>query len=150
MSFPFTNLLLLMFLTSSSFFITPAHSKMGRLGISPNILKNAPKKTTQKNDESDIKFFYFNQTLDHFTFTPKSYMTFQQRYAIDAKHWAGVKVNAPILAFLGLEASLETDLAAFGFLSDNAPHFKALKVYIEVCVSIYSCAVLSICCSVCM
>ncbi|CAE6115466.1 unnamed protein product [Arabidopsis arenosa] len=58
-------------------------------------------------------------------------MTFQQRYAIDAKHWAGAKANAPILAFLGLEASLETDLAAFGFLSDNAPHFKALKVYIE-------------------
>lgn len=137
MSFPFTIRLLLIFSTSTSYFISPAHSKIARLGISPYLLKNAPNRPTQKTGESDLKFFYFNQTLDHFTYTPKSYMTFQQRYAIDSKHWAGAKANAPILAFLGLESSLETDMSAFGFLSENAPHFKALNVYIEVCVFLY-------------
>ncbi|XP_010493391.1 PREDICTED: lysosomal Pro-X carboxypeptidase-like [Camelina sativa] len=131
MSLPFTIFLLFIFSTSSSYFICPAHSKIARLGISPNLLKNAPDRPTQKIAESDLKFFYFNQTLDHFTFTPESYLTFQQRYAIDSKHWAGAKANAPILAFLGLESSLETDMSAFGFLRDNAPHFKALCVYIE-------------------
>ncbi|EOA20471.1 hypothetical protein CARUB_v10000783mg [Capsella rubella] len=132
MSFPFTILLILIISTSSSYFISPVHSKIARLGVSPILLKNAPGDgPTQKNAESDLKFFYFNQTLDHFTFTPESYMTFQQRYAVDAKHWAGAKVNAPILVFLGMESSLETDMSAYGFLRDNAPHFKALNVYIE-------------------
>ncbi|KAL0729490.1 hypothetical protein Bca4012_025583 [Brassica carinata] len=129
MSLPFATLLLLIFSTSSSYFISLAHSKIPRLGISPNMLKNAPDAPTQKLNHSDLKMFYFNQNLDHFTFTPKSYMTFQQRYAIDSKHWAGA--NAPILAFLGEESSLDSDLSAIGFLRDNGPRFKALLVYIE-------------------
>ncbi|XP_010497694.1 PREDICTED: lysosomal Pro-X carboxypeptidase-like, partial [Camelina sativa] len=58
-------------------------------------------------------------------------MTFQQRYAIDSTHWGGAKANAPILAFLGEESSLDSDLSAVGFLRDNGPRFKALLVYIE-------------------
>ena len=61
-------------------------------------------------------------------------MTFQQRYAIDSTHWGGAKANAPILAFLGEESSLDSDLAAIGFLRDNGPRLNALLVYIEVCV----------------
>ncbi|CAG7892126.1 unnamed protein product, partial [Brassica rapa] len=113
------------------FFITLAHCKIPRLGISPKMLKNEPDSPTQKLNDPDLKMFYFNQNLDHFTFTPKSYMTFQQRYAIDSKHWAGAKDNAPILAFLGEESSLDSDLSAIGFLRDNGPRLKALLVYIE-------------------
>ncbi|KAG5408898.1 hypothetical protein IGI04_005217 [Brassica rapa subsp. trilocularis] len=102
-----------------------------RLGISPKMLKNEPDAPTQKLNDPDLKMFYFNQNLDHFTFTPKSYMTFQQRYAIDSKHWAGAKDNAPILAFLGEESSLDSDLSAIDFLRDNGPRLKALLVYIE-------------------
>ncbi|XP_010493394.1 PREDICTED: lysosomal Pro-X carboxypeptidase isoform X1 [Camelina sativa] len=131
MSLPFTLLLLLIFSTSPSYFISLAHSKVARLAISPTTLKIAPDGSTQKVDASDLKMFYFNQTLDHFTFTPKSYMTFQQRYAIDSTHWGGAKANAPILAFLGEESSLDSDLSAVGFLRDNGPRFKALLVYIE-------------------
>lgn len=137
MSLPFTILLLLIFSTSSSYFISLAHSKIARLGLFPNTLKNAPDGPTQKIDDSNLKIFYFNQNLDHFTYTPESYTTFQQRYAIDSTHWAGAKANAPILAFFGEESSLDSDLSAIGFLRDNAPRFKALLVYIEVCVSIY-------------
>ncbi|KFK27606.1 hypothetical protein AALP_AA8G405500 [Arabis alpina] len=128
MSLPFTILLLLLFSTSSPYFISLAHSKIARLGISPKTLKNEP---TQKVNESDLEMFYFNQNLDHFTYTAKSYTTFQQRYAIDSKHWAGSKANAPILAFLGEETSLDSDLSTIGFLRDNALRFKSLLVYIE-------------------
>ncbi|KAG7556139.1 Peptidase S28 [Arabidopsis suecica] len=131
MSLPHTILLLLIFSTSSSYFISFAHSKIARLGISSKTLKNASDGSTQNVDESDLKMYYFNQTLDHFTFTPKSYMTFQQRYAIDSTHWGGAKANAPILAFLGEESSLDSDLAGIGFLHDNGPRLKALLVYIE-------------------
>ncbi|KAL1213377.1 putative serine protease EDA2 [Cardamine amara subsp. amara] len=131
MSLPFTILLLLIFSTSPSYFISLAHSKIARLGISPRTLKNAPDGSIQKVDESDLKIFYFNQTLDHFTFTPNSYMTFQQRYAIDSKYWAGAKANTPILAFLGEESSLDSDLSGISFLRDNGPRLKALLVYIE-------------------
>ncbi|CAH2072128.1 unnamed protein product [Thlaspi arvense] len=131
MSLPFTILLLLIFSTTSSNFISFAQSKIARLGSSPTKLKNAPAAPTQIVDESDLQMFYFKQNLDHFTFTPKSYMTFQQRYAIDSKHWAGAKANAPILAFLGEESSLDSDLSAIGFLRDNSPRLKALLIYIE-------------------
>ncbi|ESQ50150.1 hypothetical protein EUTSA_v10002179mg, partial [Eutrema salsugineum] len=127
----FAILVLLVFSTSSSYSISLAHSKIPRFGFSPTQLKNAHDALTQKVDKSDHEIFYFNQDLDHFTFTPKSYMTFQQRYAIDFKHWAGAKANAPILAFLGEEASLDHDLAVVGFLGDNGPRLKALLVYIE-------------------
>lgn len=150
MSLPFPILLLLIFSTSSSFFITLAHCKIPRLGISPKMLTNEPDAPTQKLNDPDLKMFYFNQNLDHFTFTPKSYMTFQQRYAIDSKHWAGAKDNAPILAFLGEESSLDSDLSAIGFLRDNGPRLKALLVYIEVCMAIKNCAVRYIFKIVCM
>ncbi|OAO91012.1 hypothetical protein AXX17_AT5G22340 [Arabidopsis thaliana] len=131
MSLPYTILILFIFSTSSSYLIPLAHSKIARLGISSKTLKNEPDGSTQKVDESDLKMYYFNQTLDHFTFTPESYMTFQQRYAIDSTHWGGAKANAPILAFLGEESSLDSDLAAIGFLRDNGPRLNALLVYIE-------------------
>lgn len=137
MSLPYTILLLLISSTSSSYFLSFAHSKIARLGIFSKTLKNAPDGSTQKVDKPDLEMNYFNQTLDHFTFTPKSYMTFQQRYAINSSHWGGAKANAPILAFLGEESSLDSDLSGIGFLRDNGPHFKALLVYIEVCVYVF-------------
>ncbi|CDP14439.1 unnamed protein product [Coffea canephora] len=39
--------------------------------------------------------------------------------------------NSSILAYLGAEAPLAEDLESIGFLTDNAPWFKALLVYIE-------------------
>ncbi|CAH2072127.1 unnamed protein product [Thlaspi arvense] len=125
---PFTIPLLLVFSILSPCFISHTHSKVARLGISPTA---RPTKKVDASGDSDLKMLYYNQNLDHFTFTPESYKTFQQRYVIDSKHWAGAKANAPILAFLGEESSLETDLASVGFFNDNGPRLKALLVYIE-------------------
>ncbi|EOA19576.1 hypothetical protein CARUB_v10002667mg [Capsella rubella] len=58
-------------------------------------------------------------------------MRFRQRYAVNSKYWEGGKSNAPILAYLGAESSMDGDLGNIGFIEDNAPHFKALIVYIE-------------------
>ncbi|KAF8098883.1 hypothetical protein N665_0256s0014 [Sinapis alba] len=128
MSLPFTILLALVFSILSPCFVSLTHSKVARLGISP---ATRPTETVDASDNSDLKFFYYDQNLDHFTFTPESYQTFQQRYIINAKHWAGSKANAPILAFLGEEASIEADLYDVGFFQDSGPRLKALLVYIE-------------------
>lgn len=135
MSLPFTILLPLVFSILSPYFVSLTHSKVARLGISPT---TRPTKKVDASADSDHEFFYYNQNLDHFTFTPESYKTFQQRYAIDSKHWAGAKANAPILAFLGEESSLESDLSGVGFFQDNGPRLKALLVYIEVYMCLYT------------
>lgn len=83
---------------------------------------------------SSLKTFYYNQTLDHFNFQPGSFATFPQRYMIDSTYWGGADKNAPVFVYLGNEMSLEGTLAYLGFLSDNAPRFKALTIYIEVCI----------------
>ncbi|KAJ0238801.1 Serine carboxypeptidase S28 family protein [Hirschfeldia incana] len=128
MSLPFTILLPFFFSILSPHFVSLTHSKVARLGISST---TRPAETVDvSSSNSDLKFLYYDQSLDHFTFTPESYQTFQQRYVINAKHWAGSKANAPILAFLGEEASIESDLYV-GFFQDNGPRLKALLVYIE-------------------
>ncbi|CAN6840772.1 unnamed protein product [Brassica oleracea var. botrytis] len=134
MYLPFTILLPFVFTILSPYFVSLTHSKVARLGISTT---TRPTETVFASaDNSDLNFFYYHQNLDHSTFTPKSYQTFRQRYVINAKHWAGSKANAPILAFLGEEASIESDLYV-SFFQDNGPRLKALLVYVEVCHRYY-------------
>ncbi|KAI3933305.1 hypothetical protein MKW98_006664 [Papaver atlanticum] len=79
----------------------------------------------------DYKEFFYTQTLDHFNYRPESYETFQQKYVINFKYWGGATVSAPIFVSSGAEASIDGDVAGIGFLSDSAPQFKALIVFIE-------------------
>ena len=83
-------------------------------------------------DPKDLQTFYYNQTLDHFNFRPDSFNTFQQRYLINSKHWGGSNISAPILAYLGAEEAIDVDIPIIGFLPENAIHFQALQIYIEV------------------
>ncbi|KAF7123486.1 hypothetical protein RHSIM_Rhsim12G0167100 [Rhododendron simsii] len=78
-----------------------------------------------------METFFYNQTLDHFNYRPESYATFKQKYVINSKYWGGAKESAPIFVYFGDEQPLDVQLGAVGFLSENAPHFKALQVYIE-------------------
>lgn len=80
----------------------------------------------------DFKAYFYTQTLDHYSYTPQSYATFRQRYVVDSKYWGGPHSNSPIFAYLGAEEPIDDDLAFIGFLTDVAPHFKSLSVYIEV------------------
>lgn len=86
----------------------------------------------------DFQTFFYTQTLDHFNYKPESYATFQQRYVVNFKYWAGANSNAPIFVYLGAEAPLDGDLEIIGFLPENALRFKSLLVYIEVDLSHFS------------
>ncbi|XP_031127438.1 lysosomal Pro-X carboxypeptidase-like [Ipomoea triloba] len=87
-------------------------------------------KTTDNNNQLyDTK--YFTQILDHFTFTPQSYQTFQQRYLINDTYWGGAKKKAPIFVYMGGEADVELSAQNTGFMFDYAPNFNALLVFIE-------------------
>ncbi|XP_030457093.1 uncharacterized protein LOC115677983 [Syzygium oleosum] len=79
----------------------------------------------------DFQTFFFNQTLDHFSYRPESYTLFKQRYAISFKYWGGANASAPIFVYLGAEAPIDDNIGAIGFLTDNAAQFGALLVYIE-------------------
>ncbi|XP_019150367.1 PREDICTED: lysosomal Pro-X carboxypeptidase-like [Ipomoea nil] len=80
---------------------------------------------------SHFRTFYYRQTLDHFNYGPQSYATFKQRYIVSSKYWGGAQSNSPIFAWLGAESPIDDDPKYIGFLTDNAPRFKALLVYIE-------------------
>ncbi|GLU19277.1 hypothetical protein SLE2022_355380 [Rubroshorea leprosula] len=77
----------------------------------------------------ECQTFYYNQTLDHFNYRPESYTKFQQRYVMNFQYWGGP--NAPILAYLGAESSIDSELTVVGFVNDTAPQLKALQVFIE-------------------
>lgn len=84
------------------------------------------------SESKDYKTFLYTQPLDHFNYRPDSYKTFQQRYLINFKYWDGANTSAPIFVLFGGEESIDYDRDINGFLPENAPHFKALLVYIEV------------------
>lgn len=87
----------------------------------------------QKENSKSFTTYFYDQTLDHFNYNPQSYTTFKQRYDLNSKHWGGPRTNAPIFAFLGAEAALGRH-PRVGFMTENAPRFRALQVYIEVYV----------------
>ncbi|KAG7551575.1 Alpha/Beta hydrolase fold [Arabidopsis thaliana x Arabidopsis arenosa] len=128
---PLPSIILLLLVIFST--ISCTHSKEARLSVFPKKLRYTfdGEKLHDNFADLGIKIFFFEQTLDHFTYTPGSYKKFRQRYAVNSKYWEGGKSNAPILAYLGAESSMDSELSVLGFLKDNAPHFKALMVYIE-------------------
>nr|GMC90387.1 lysosomal Pro-X carboxypeptidase-like [Ipomoea batatas] len=88
-------------------------------------------KTTDDNNNQLYDTKYFTQIVDHFTFTPQSYHTFQQRYLINDTYWGGAKKMAPIFVYMGGEADIELSAQNTGFMFDYAPNFNALLVFIE-------------------
>ncbi|OMO90296.1 ATPase assembly factor ATP10, mitochondria [Corchorus olitorius] len=106
--------------------------KIPRLGALRRKVGSEPETTsTSSSVSNDFETFFYNQTLDHFNYRPESYTTFPQRYVVNSKYWGGSKTSSPILVYFGAEESLDFDLAGIGFLTDNAPRFKALLLYIE-------------------
>ncbi|KAL1345520.1 hypothetical protein HN51_019248 [Arachis hypogaea] len=97
----------------------------------PRLSPIAEWEKTTADDYSDVKTFYYNQTLDHFNYNPQSYQIFQQRYLINFRYWGGANSNAPIFALLGAEEPIDSSPRVIGFLTDNAASFSALILYIE-------------------
>jgi lysosomal Pro-X carboxypeptidase len=85
---------------------------------------------------------YFPQELDHFTFTPNSSMTFNQKYLLNdtflrrpgGDGGAGTKQQqaGPLFVYTGNEGDIEWFATNTGFMFDVAPKFSALLVFIEV------------------
>lgn len=86
---------------------------------------------TQSNSKP-YKEKFFTQILDHFNYNPQSYNTFQQRYLINHTFWGGAKNNSPIFVYTGNEGDIEWFAQNTGFMFENAPHFRALVIFIEV------------------
>nr|GMD27264.1 lysosomal Pro-X carboxypeptidase-like [Ipomoea batatas] len=129
-------LFLLILFSKTSFSLTP--HKIPRLNpFYRSILRrqyrssSSSDRTTSATSDTQFKTYYYNQTLDHFNYGPQSYATFKHRYIINSNFWGGAQSNSPIFAWLGAESSIDSDPLGIGFLTDNAPRFKALLVYIE-------------------
>ncbi|KAF9597311.1 hypothetical protein IFM89_017095 [Coptis chinensis] len=117
---------LLMFLVSCVYAtITP---RLGVVERTPTKNLNAKLARASKGR---LKTFYYAQTLDHFNYRPDSYTTFQQRYMMNSKHWAGANTSSPILVYFGAEAPIDNDVENVGFLNSYAPELNALIVFIE-------------------
>ncbi|XP_010254366.1 PREDICTED: lysosomal Pro-X carboxypeptidase-like isoform X1 [Nelumbo nucifera] len=79
----------------------------------------------------DFNTYFYTQKLDHFNYRAESQATFQQKYVINSKFWGGANSSAPIFVYLGANAPLDDQIRRIGFMTDNAPQFNALLVYIE-------------------
>jgi len=111
-------------------------------GLSP-FLSHGQRRTLARNRESlvnddgldlssaEYETHYYTQVLDHFTFRPEGYRTFQQRYLVYSKHWGGPQGQFPIFVYMGAESSIVNGFNFCGFMMEKAPHFRALLVYIE-------------------
>ena len=126
-------LILILFTASSS---AKKFTKIPRLSpTDERLFLHDPETLSEISDSDDVETFFYNQTLDHFNYRPESYSTFRQRYFVISKYWGGR--NSPILAYFGAEGPLDSNISnRIGFLTDNAPQFKALLVYIEVYVDV--------------
>ncbi|KAK4358642.1 hypothetical protein RND71_020871 [Anisodus tanguticus] len=125
-------LLLLLFIFTKTSISSKPH-KIPRLTPLPKNIIQDPNTITSSSSNLPKEFetYYYNQTLDHFNYGPKSYSIFKQRYIINSKYWGGSNSSSPIFAYLGAEAPIDGDILGIGFLTDFAPRFKALLVYME-------------------
>ncbi|XP_031128117.1 lysosomal Pro-X carboxypeptidase-like isoform X1 [Ipomoea triloba] len=121
-----TRILFLFFYFAFSFAKTTPTFPFSTIINTPNGLS-----ASAKTDHKLYDTKYFTQILDHFTFTPQSYHTFQQRYLINDRYWGGAKNMAPIFVYMGNEGDIEWFAQNTGFMFDIAPHFNALLVFIE-------------------
>jgi len=84
----------------------------------------------QRANSSDYRYetAWFNQTLDHFTFTTN--VTFPQKYLYNDTWW-DKETPGPIFFYTGNEGIIEAFAENSGFMWDIAPKFNALLVFAE-------------------
>ncbi|KAG1358947.1 lysosomal Pro-X carboxypeptidase [Cocos nucifera] len=87
---------------------------------------------TVKDPKLPFTTHFFPQQLDHFTFQPKAYKVFYQKYLMNSTYWdQGPNHTAPIFVYTGNEGNIEWFAENTGFMLDIAPKFHALLVFIE-------------------
>lgn len=127
-----SSLLLLLLLL----FLSPLASAASVGSSFPAGIFHSSLKKSGKNLKPKIPYetHYFPQNLDHFTFLPKSYNIFTQKYLINRQFW---RKGAPIFVYTGNEGDIDWFAANTGFLLDIAPKFHALLVFIEVVLILF-------------
>ena len=88
--------------------------------------------TSQNSSRSLWSEFYFTQNIDHFSFSPGSYRTFQQKYILWDEDWSGADAHGPIFVYCGNEGPVEWFANNAWFIREIAPSFGALVVAVEV------------------
>ncbi|XWS70374.1 hypothetical protein CRYUN_Cryun03dG0042700 [Craigia yunnanensis] len=111
----------LFFITFSATLTTPANSLPAFFPRAA--YRSLIKQVKTSKSKIPFKTHYFPQTLDHFTFQPKSSKIFYQKYLINSHYW---HKGAPIFVYTGNEGDIEWFAANTGFMLDIAPKFKAL------------------------
>ncbi|PKI38943.1 hypothetical protein CRG98_040651 [Punica granatum] len=117
-------LLLFLFTISSSHSLPRSYSLLKQT----HSHHHTHKKSSNLDQGLHFKTHYFPQVIDHFSFLPRSYKTFNQKYLINAEYWDR---DSPIFVYTGNEGDIEWFAANTGFLLDIAPKFRALVVFIE-------------------
>jgi len=82
---------------------------------------------TKTNTTRVYTTHWYNQTLDHFTFTTKT--KFRQKYLVNDTYWD--RNGGPIFFYTGNEGDIEAFAENSGFMWDIAPEFRALLVFAE-------------------
>ncbi|KAK1288777.1 putative serine protease EDA2 [Acorus calamus] len=111
--------------TTTSSKLPPLHTYFPRSASDASLFHTQ----VPKGPKINYTTHYFTQTLDHFTYTPKSYKTFQQKYLLNSNHWDSL--SGPVFVYTGNEGDIEWFAYNTGFMFDVAPQFKALLVFIE-------------------
>lgn len=126
---PFLLLLLVFTIASASTTTTTTTTNTKSIPIYfPRATHQSLLTKPQPKSKIPFKTHFFPQILDHFTFQPKSYKIFYQKYLSNDHYW---KKGGPIFVYTGNEGDIEWFAANTGFLLDIAPKFQALLIFIE-------------------
>ena len=125
------SLLLLLLLFTAISVSAAMHPSTRRLGVVGKLVES----DFEVELPPEFVTYLYSQTLDHFSYRPESYTTFQQRYIINYEYWDGPNSSAPIFVYTGDEAGITGVAAYAGFMVELASLFNGLLLYIEASMS---------------
>jgi lysosomal Pro-X carboxypeptidase len=95
----------------------------------PRPLHAQPRSTDASSSEFIYETRFFTNKVDHFSFRPKSYRTYQQRYLFNDTFWD--RSQGAMFFYAGNEGSIEWFARNTGFMWQLAQQQKALLVFAE-------------------
>ncbi|XP_050207014.1 uncharacterized protein LOC126656479 [Mercurialis annua] len=128
---PTTLLLIITIITASSLSLAsqPSYSPISRK-LPPRFPRKLSHQIkTQQQLQYRYETRYFNQKLDHFSFS--NLPEFSQRYLINSDHWSGPDRLGPIFLYCGNEEDIVWFAENTGFVWEIAPQFGAMVVFPE-------------------
>jgi len=95
--------------------------------LSTHIFRTSVENVDKNSAQRIYNVQWFNQTLDHFTFTTDA--KFRQKYLVNDTYWN--KNAGPIFFYTGNEGMIESFAENTGFMWDIAEEFGAMLVFAE-------------------